>query len=1181
MTLHLRTTWAARSFAFLLAGILLAGPALGSDWKVDASGNWNDIANWAGGVPNGTNATAYLDYNITAPRTVTLTSTAMVRLLALSDSTNGYTLTGAGLGTDASGGPFTISSSGSSMQGVGHTIGAPVVLNGPAYIYVYSGHLLMSGALSGSGSLQTFAGGRLFLTGSNTYTGGTTIQASGVVEARDGVGLSAASNLKLMMGGGVLQLLGPSTFTRSLGTGGGQFQWTGGALSARGGKVLVNLGGNAAPIVWGTPYFAPSLLYLGKYDAYDYYDYRGQGAWDSEIEFLNPIDLGGTSRLFCVADNPATSGDFATFSGALSNGGIVKSENGVLVLRAPNTYAGTTDIQAGVLRATDGVGLPAASNLYLNGGVWESDGPSTMLRSLGTGSGQMRWQSGTFGAHGGKLTVNFGGAAAPLVWGAGGLPAAPVWGSPTGDSEMEVVNPIDLNAQTATLTVNGNPASADDFVTFSGVLSNGSITKTGSGTVALTGANTYAGTTTIAGGALRVTDGIGLPAASNLCFTGEGVIESQGATTFTRSIGPGAGQMQWSGNGGFSAHGGKMTVVIGGAAAPTPLTYKSGGFLTSGETLRFGSSSADNETEFKNAIDLAGQKMTVGVSDNPATRADFATLSGILSNGFLRKTGPGRLELTGANTYTGATTIDDGTLYAIEGVGLPATSNLAFGWGWRPAPIFESHGLFIRSRGTAAGQVSWSFSNGGFAARGGKLTVAIGGTASPTLLVGTWAVIDGVIDPTEPSFWECRVTFGSPTADSEVELMNSVDLANYDKPIIVNDNPSTGSDFATFSGRLSGNPTGLTKDGLGTLRLTGANNYRGPTKVLAGALQAADGVGLPIVSNLVLAGGVLESRGAATFTRGLATSGNSKVQWTGSGGFSANGGKMTVALGGTASPTPLTWGNGYFVPVGSTLIFGSVTADNETEFKNSINLAGDTRTVTVLDNPFSAGDFATLSGVLSNGGLTKDGDGLLVLKGGHTYTGPTTVAGGTLALAAGAALASTTLDVHAGATLDLRALVGGLVLGEGQSLTGGGTILGDLTIDGTLDPGGSTGLLAVEDLTLAAGGILTLKLGGTVRGSAYDARSSSGDVVLEDGSTLSVALINGFVPAPGDTFDVLDFASLTGTFTTLNLPALDPGLTWDTGRLYADGVLEVVPEPATLALVALGALAVIRRRRRR
>ncbi|MCX5671507.1 MAG: autotransporter-associated beta strand repeat-containing protein, partial [Planctomycetota bacterium] len=299
-----------------------------------------------------------------------------------------------------------------------------------------------------------------------------------------------------------------------------------------------------------------------------------------------------------------------------------------------------------------------------------------------------------------------------------------------------------------------------------------------------------------------------------------------------------------------------------------------------------------------------------------------------------------------------------------------------------------------------------------------------------------------------------------------------------------------------------------------------------------------------------------------------------------SGGFSANGGKLTVAIGGTTSPTALMWGSGYFVPSGSSFILGSLTADNETEFRNPVNLAGAARTILVNDNPFSTGDFATLSGTLSNGGLVKEGPGMVVLKGSHTYTGATTIAAGTLKLAAGAAMASAAFDVNAGATLDLRNLLGGLTLGPGKSLKGGGTVLGDLMVGGKVAPGESPGILSVGNVTFASSSALEIELADTVRGTGYDVLVSRGNVTIQDGSTLSVVLLDAFMPELNDEFDILDFASLSGQFTTINLPVLAGGLSWSTDDLYLNGTIGVTPEPTTLGLLALGGLALLSRRRK-
>jgi hypothetical protein len=56
---------------------------------------------------------------------------------------------------------------------------------------------------------------------------------------------------------------------------------------------------------------------------------------------------------------------------------------------------------------------------------------------------------------------------------------------------------------------------------------------------------------------------------------------------------------------------------------------------------------------------------------------------------------------------------------------------------------------------------------------------------------------------------------------------------------------------------------------------------------------------------------------------------------------------------------------------------------------------------------------------------------------------------------------------------------------------------------------------------------------------------------------LSVSLLDGYSPAAGATFDILDWATLAGTFSTLQLPPLAGSLAWNTTQLYTNGVLAV------------------------
>ena len=102
----------------------------------------------------------------------------------------------------------------------------------------------------------------------------------------------------------------------------------------------------------------------------------------------------------------------------------------------------------------------------------------------------------------------------------------------------------------------------------------------------------------------------------------------------------------------------------------------------------------------------------------------------------------------------------------------------------------------------------------------------------------------------------------------------------------------------------------------------------------------------------------------------------------------------------------------------------------------------------------------------------------------------------------------------------------------------------------------NTGSVATGDVTLKSSSTLGIGLGGTARGSQYGALTASGQLAL-DGSL--VVTLNSFTPSAGQMFDVLDWApgKLSGTFSSLQLPALAGGLVWDTSQLYTTGVLSV------------------------
>ena len=149
-----------------------------------------------------------------------------------------------------------------------------------------------------------------------------------------------------------------------------------------------------------------------------------------------------------------------------------------------------------------------------------------------------------------------------------------------------------------------------------------------------------------------------------------------------------------------------------------------------------------------------------------------------------------------------------------------------------------------------------------------------------------------------------------------------------------------------------------------------------------------------------------------------------------------------------------------------------------------------------------------------------------------------------------------------GATLKLE---GGTLDTQSVSFQGGGafawtggtlhvgTFNGNLVNQGgKLAPGHSPGATTVSGNYTQNAGTLEIEIGGTSAGQ-FDKLIVTGTATL--GGALNLAVINGFVPQAGNSFDILDWSTRSGTFATLNLPG--GGLTWNTSQLYVTGVLSV------------------------
>ena len=131
----------------------------------------------------------------------------------------------------------------------------------------------------------------------------------------------------------------------------------------------------------------------------------------------------------------------------------------------------------------------------------------------------------------------------------------------------------------------------------------------------------------------------------------------------------------------------------------------------------------------------------------------------------------------------------------------------------------------------------------------------------------------------------------------------------------------------------------------------------------------------------------------------------------------------------------------------------------------------------------------------------------------------------------------------------------GTLSASGGWIKGNGTLGGRLfNTNATVAPGDGTGVLTVNgDFVQTSSGILQMEIGGTSAGNEYDLLVADG---FQAGGTLEVLLRNNFSPVGGDLFDLFEFTSISGNFSSLQLPT---GIDWDTSKLLIDGTLLVTP----------------------
>ena len=777
-------------------------------------------------------------------------------------------------------------------------------------------------------------------------------------------------------------------------------------VNVTGGAVNVGSGGismtatNAAANTWAINLSSGTLGALNS-------------AWSSSLAMTlnNPTGLASGNITFRTSGTNAAAQNIS-LSGVLSGtGGVNVSGAGTLTLSGSNTYTGMTAVNSGVLSISSTAALPgwdtagrysvsAGAGLAVGNGVTD-DNVTTLLAtgnfaagaSVGfdTSAGNRSYSSnlGDLGAN--ALGLMKAGANTLVVSGSNSYSG----GTTIMTGTLQIGSANALGASTGNLTINGGTLDLNGNSLTVGMLtgaSGGTITTTasgtgtltansalsgtfagaiqqsgsgtlafvkqGGGTLALTGtSHNFTGSTTVSGGTLSLATGMLYP---NRNWNSSVTTISNGATLEVGGWGDtataGIGKVTFTTGANVVVDGGIIRYVGGadGGNMDRPFSIGAGGATLDAAgganvfTLNYGRG-------YGIVTSTAGGMLTLTGSSNGVMNE---TISG---TGQLVKSGSGIWTLSGANSYTGDTLVNSGTLILGSGAAIQnstfdtqtgSVGSLSFGslTSATFGGLKGSNGLSLSNTASAAVALTVSGNNqsttySGILSGPGSLTKSGTGTlilTSSNTYTGATTVSNGTLQ------------IGDGTTDGSIA--SSSGITNNGALV-----------FNLVGSQTCGNISGagsLTKNGAGTLTLTGSNTYSGDTTVNSGTLQIGDGTtalfsstsAIAVNSGATLA---LNLAGGSTVANAITTLGvqgaalvNSLGSGTttlskniiGPGGFNQSGPGTTVLMGNNsyAGPTNVTNGvlqlNYQYAAYMSTL---NLSANNALAFgTNAVTIGG-------------------------------------------------------------------------------------------------------------------------------------------------------------------------------------------------------------------------------------------------
>ncbi len=671
-----------------------------------------------------------------------------------------------------------------------------------------------AGVVSGSGSFTKIGSGTLTLTGNNTYTGATTISAGTLA----GSGLPDATAVTVE-GGATFNLANSIKSVGSL-AGSGNVTLGSGMLTVGSNNMSTTFAGVISGTGSLTKTGTGTLTLTGANT------YNGGTA-----VFAGTLEIGDGGSSGSLAGNLANHAaaifnrsNALTYAGIISGtGSLTKLGADTLTLTGENTFSGNTTISAGTLQiGNGGTSGSLAGNITNHTALTFNRFDALTYVGIISGTGSL--------AKTGYGTLTLGGAntytgattifAGTLALGTSSVLADATAVTVGGDATFNLANFSDTVGSLAgtgnvtlgsgTLTVGGNNTST----VFAGVVSgSGSFNKAGTGTLTLTGANTYTGGTSISGGTLQIGNG-GTSGAI------DGNITNNATVTFNRSDAVTyAGVMSGSG---ALTKAGAGTLTLSGTNTYTGATTVSAGTLRLGSadalsaatTLHVATGAAFDANGFQPTFTgLTGTgSFNTGSAGIILAPTGTSTFSGELTGiGGLTINGAGRLILSGANTYTGATTLTAGRLDvtgSAAGSAFTLSGGILSGSGTIGALAVNSGGTLApgNSPGTLnAGHTTW--------AGGGTYLWEINsgtGIAGPTIGGAGWDLlnISGSLNITATSGNRFNVDLTSLTLGNVAGL-----AANFD----------SGHDHTFLIAATTGGITGFSADSF-DLDLTGFQN---------------------------------------------------------------------------------------------------------------------------------------------------------------------------------------------------------------------------------------------------------------------------------------------------------------------------------------------------------------------